>query len=94
MTSILLYGMECLSLCCDIVLLRNPMISIEPLHFEPLNKNNVVYDNKYYIESYGSEKGHHLNFVSWPGIVRNDTNGIVSKQIVVFKNKIHKFKGK
>eukprot|EP01084_Bolivina_argentea_P174990 303074_1 len=92
MTSIMLYGMECLSLCCDIALLHNPSVSIEPLCFEPLNKAKIVYDNKYYIEAYGSEKGEHLNFVSWPGIVRNDTNGIVSKKIAVFKNEILKVK--
>eukprot|EP01084_Bolivina_argentea_P008960 16777_1 len=73
MASILLYGMECLSICGDMALLRHPSISIEPLCFEPLNKDKIMYDNKYYIEGYGSEEGEHLNFVSWPGIVRNDT---------------------
>eukprot|EP01084_Bolivina_argentea_P008962 16779_1 len=87
MDCVLVYALECLSIC-GIMILSSPRISIEPLYFEPLPDEKIQYSSKIHVDAFGSETGCYLNFVIWPGIVRNDTNGRLSKQIAVFSNKI------
>eukprot|EP01084_Bolivina_argentea_P220326 373420_1 len=86
---ILLYARKCMLVCLDMQMLRNPNVFIDPVIFEPSNKQDIMYNNKY-IAAFGSEKTDHLNYVMWPGIVRDDTKHIVEKPIAVFKNEITK----
>ena len=67
---------------------NNPKIIIKPLFFEPLKNENIIFNNKDYIEGYKSENRHYLNFVIWPSLIRNDNKHILTKQIAVFKNEI------
>eukprot|EP01083_Nonionella_stella_P230967 815971_1 len=67
------YTEECVAICWVIVLVRDPMLSIEPQEFDHSNKGTTRFDERLHIEGFGSEDKEWLNFVVWPSIVRQDT---------------------
>eukprot|EP01084_Bolivina_argentea_P038847 71816_1 len=92
MDCILKYSLECVSICTHIISLQNPLIIIEPLHFEPLN-NNKIFNNNNYVASNKSINGNYLNYIVWPSIIKcisNDEKSIVSKPFAFFSNNIIK----
>eukprot|EP01083_Nonionella_stella_P169598 575447_1 len=86
---LLRYAEECIAVCWLIVLVRDPMLSIEPQVFDQSNKG-TVFNEQLYIEGFGSDIEEPLNFVVWPSIVRQDldTQGNISKIMGVFVTEI------
>eukprot|EP01083_Nonionella_stella_P141800 437576_1 len=86
-TKLLKYTEECVAVCWLIVLVRVPMLRIEPQEFDQSNQG-ITFNERLHIEGFGSEDNETLNFVVWPCIVRHDTKYNISQITGVFVKEI------
>eukprot|EP01084_Bolivina_argentea_P124134 219975_1 len=84
--AISLYTINCIEVCWEIILSRDPKLRIEPLKFE--TKEEITFDDKIFEAGPRSEVDECLNFIIWPAIYRTDTNQNLSLIIAVFLNHI------
>eukprot|EP01084_Bolivina_argentea_P124130 219966_1 len=84
--AILSYTINCVEVCWEITLSRDPKLKIEPLKFETNEK--ITFDDNIHEAGPRSEVDECLNFIIWPAIYRTDTNQNLSLIIAVFLNHI------